>query len=122
MFAPTDPDSEPLYKGKTFFEYVMDLSVEMTGEEDANPIIAFEQWQREREAMAELYNVGEGLKILNRRLLLVLTLAEKAISRTEKDAMMFITQPTRDAVQKFREQVKAIQNSIDYSREINHHG
>jgi hypothetical protein len=120
MTKPTDPTNEPLYEGKTFFQYIMDLSIDMTGEPDANPITAFAQWTREREAMAELYSENEGLKILNRRLLLTLTLAEKAVARSEKDAMMFITQAGRDTIQKFREQVKQIQNSIAYSKEINH--
>lgn len=120
MTEPADPTIEPLYDGKTFFQYVMDLSVEMTGDEAANPITAFAQWQQEREGMAEIHDENTALKILNRRLLLALTLAEKAVTRSESDAAMFITQPGRDAIQKFREQVAAIRNSIAYSKELNH--
>jgi hypothetical protein len=119
MTKPTDPTNEPYYEGKTFHQYTMELAIEMTGDPAANPITAFEQWKHEREALAELYNENEGLKILNRRLLLTLTLAEKAIDHAE-DAVIFISERGRSAIEKFKEQVKAIQNSIAYSKEINH--
>lgn len=104
----TPPIPEPLYDGKTFYQYIMAIAVEMTGDPAANPITAFAQWQNERDAMAELYNENEDLKKRNRTLTVALALAEKAIERAEHDAAMFITQATRDIIQKFRNQIEVI--------------
>lgn len=79
------------------------LSLLMTGV-SGDPLEAFEQWEREREALAELYDENQAMKIINRRLRLCLILAEQAVKAAETEAGMFITEKTRGKVAAFLRQ------------------
>jgi len=102
----------------TVFEQLMTLSIEMTGDPAANPFTAFAQWDEERQAMRVFFDQNEALKIHNRRLQLVLTLAEKAIGQVEADAGMFIKASTRAKIAQFREQVQKLDTTKTLSQEI----
>lgn len=102
----------------TVFEQLTTLSIEMTGDPAANPFTAFAQWQEERDAMRIFFDQNEALKILNRRLQLTLTLAEKAIRQVEEDAGMFIKDGTRKSIAQFREQVQKLDTTKTLSQEI----
>ena len=116
----TDEIEMPVYtQSGTVFEQWMKLSIDFTGDPAANVFTAFAQWQEEREAMASMFDENQAYQILNRRLLLALKLAEKAITQTETDAVMFITPKARDEIEKFRGQVKAIENTIKQSEIMN---
>lgn len=75
----TDDVPQYPYATGTPFEQATRLSVEMTGDPAANPFTAFDQWKREREAMAQFHDQNQALKILNRKLRVILALADKTI-------------------------------------------
>ena len=115
-------NDKPIYnQAGTVHEQWIKLAVEFTGDPAANVFTAFAQWQEEREAIKSLFDENQAFQILNRRLLLALKLAEKAISQTETEAGMFITPKARGTIEKFREQVRIIENTIKQS-EIMHNG
>ncbi len=67
---------------------------------------ALDQWELEREVTAELFDENQALGILLRQLDTAITMAESIVRQIEKDAGMFITQPTRDKIEKFRALIK----------------
>jgi len=71
---------------------------------------ALDQWVNERQTMSELFDENQAYEILNRRLIMALTLAEKAIQQTEADAQMLLKENTRHTIYKFREQVRQCSN------------
>ena len=77
---------------------------------------ALDQWELERQALAELFDEHQALTIINRRLRLVMTLAEKIINTVETEAQMFITEKTRRKIEQFREQHQKAKNAIVQSR------
>lgn len=90
----------------------------LTGGTAADLNQSLDQWENEREALAQLYDENQALLISFRRYDLVMILAEKIINGLELDAAMFITQKSRDKIQQFREQLKLLQNSRIQDRYI----
>jgi len=99
----------PLQANARTIEELADL---MTGGHTEDPKEAFEQWEAERQALAELFDDNQALTISVRRYQVTLALAEKAINAVEKDAAMFITQLSRNSITQFREQMRKIANLI----------
>ncbi len=95
------------------------LAFDMTGGNTDDPTDAFTQWQEERDAMREMSNENEAMKILQRRFILALQLAEKAINAVEADASMFIKDTTRRTIAQFQEQYAKTQTTITITQEIN---
>lgn len=79
---------------------------------------ALDQWVNERQTMSELFDENQAYEILNRRLIMALTLAEKAIQQTEADAQMLLKENTRHTIYKFREQVRQLQSTLEHSKEL----
>ena len=67
---------------------------------------ALDQWELERETIADLYDENQALGILHRQLDLALTLAGNIIDQVETEAAMFLTQPTRNKIEQFRSLIK----------------
>jgi len=101
------------YKQKgTAFEQLEELSQEMTGMPDANPFTAFEQWQKEREAMGELLSDNQAYEKRIALLARALETAKRAIESAETWGLFF-TERTRKWIQKFNDEYKKIQESKD---------
>lgn len=62
----------------------------------------------------------QALRILNRRLLLTIAFASRAIAATVTDAGLFLTDHSRRLIQDFQTQCHIIENTIAQSKEINH--
>lgn len=95
-----------------------DLADEMTGGESSDPLVAFEQWQHERAALAELWDEQQALSLINRRMQVCLDLATSTINAVELDCQMFITDKTRKKIALFREQLGKITQARAQGREI----
>ena len=98
-----------------------ELCREMTGEPDANPFTAIEQWQRERETLAEFQDENQALSILNRRLILTLGIAQRVLLAMTTEAGLWMSDKTRKLYDDFGNQMKIIERTITQSKEINHH-
>lgn len=101
------------YKQRDTQDRILEITGETTDIEEA-----LDQWMNERQTMAELFDENQAYEILNRRLLMAITLAEKAIAQAEADAQMFIKENTRHTIYKFREQVRQLQSTIEHSKEL----
>jgi len=84
-------------------------AITMTGDSAETLADALDQWENERAALAELFDENQALTISFRRYDITMTLAEKLITALEMDAAMFITQKTRDKIEQFREQMRALE-------------
>lgn len=93
-------------------------AIELTGSSARDLAEALDQWENERQALVELYDENQALTIAFRRCDLSMTLAEQVIAVIEKDAGMFITQPTRDKIRQFRRQIQKLQSHRAQGREI----
>jgi len=91
-------------------------AIELTGGSADTLTEALDQWEREREALAELFEENQALTIINRRLRLVMNLAMKIIDTMESETQMFITEKTRRKIEQFREQHDKAENAIVQSR------
>lgn len=80
---------------------------------------ALDEWETEHGAMLNLFDENQAYRIRNRKLLLALTLAEKALAAVENDAAMFITPKTRKTIEQFRELDRQIQAVKSGSVELN---
>ena len=65
-------------------------------------------------------DITQALRILNRRLILALAIACRAIDWIMKDSGLFLSAQAKTLVQEFYEQYDLIQNTIAHSKEINH--
>jgi len=83
---------------------------DMTGHTD-DLTEAIEQWQTEREAMAELFDENQAYELLYRRYIVTLDLAEKVVAIVEADSALFLSDKARSAIEKFREQNESIEKS-----------
>lgn len=93
------------------------LALEMTGE-SSDPLVAFEQWQTEREALAEVWDELQALEIITRRMNVCLDLARSTVDAVESECGMFITDRTRRKIAAFREQLTKITAARTQGREI----
>jgi len=91
-------------------------ALEMAGEAETLAE-ALDQWEGEREALAELFDENEALTISFQQYDITITLAEKMINAVEVDAQMFITQKTRDKIEEFREQVQQLEKRREADRQ-----
>jgi uncharacterized membrane-anchored protein YjiN (DUF445 family) len=62
---------------------------------------ALEQWSKEHQQMLMLFDENQAYRILNRRLLMALTIAEQTTAAIKTEALMFITPKTRSLIEKF---------------------
>lgn len=79
------------------------LCLEMTNHTD-DFRVAFEQWQNERQTLAELHDENQAMEIISRRMVVMVELARQVVEMVEKDAAMFITPDTRLKIEKFAAQ------------------
>lgn len=93
------------------------LALEMTGE-SSDPLVAFEQWQTEREALAEVWDELQALEIITRRMNVCLDLARSTVDAVESECGMFITDRTRKKITAFREQLEKITAARAQGRDI----
>ena len=91
----------------------------LTGGNTSDPLEAFEQWEQEQQALAELFDENQAYNILNRRLWLALDVAFTVLALTEKDAGMFITEKTRKRIAEFRDQYNKLTDNKALSSELN---
>jgi len=96
----------------------MERAIDMTGGSADTLAEALDQWEREREALVELFDENEAFTISFRIYDLTMTLAEKIINTVEIDAAMFMTQKSRDKIAQFRKQVQDLQARRANDREI----
>lgn len=94
-------------------------AIEFTGGSAANLTEALDQWENEREVLAQLYDDNQAYNILNRRLRLALDAARDIVDRTEQDAAMFVTKKTRDQIELFRAQYNKLVDTNQLSNIIN---
>ena len=94
----------------------MERAIDMTGGSADTLAEALDQWEREREALVELFDENEAFTISFRIYDLTMTLAEKIINTVEIDAAMFMTQKSRDKIAQFREQHQKAENAIVQSK------
>ena len=69
---------------------------------------ALDEFENVKQAVSELFDDNQALRILNRRMLLTLEFATKTVDIIEQDAAMFITPKARNWIEKFREQYKKL--------------
>jgi len=93
-------------------------AIEFTGGSAATLSESLDQWEAERQALAELYDENQALTISIRQMMLTMTLAEKIITSLETEAAMFITQPSRNKIEQFREQMQKLNERIAHSKMI----
>ena len=91
-------------------------AIEFTGGSAATLSESLDQWEAERQALAELYDENQALTISIRQMMLTMTLAEKVITTLETEAAMFITQPSRNKIEQFREQMQKLNERITHSK------
>jgi hypothetical protein len=93
-------------------------AIELTGGSVDTLAEALDQWERGREALAELFDENQAFTISFRVYDLTMTLAEQIINAVEIDAQMFMSQKTRDKIAQFRKQIKELEARRNQSREI----
>lgn len=96
--------------------------IDMTGHtDDLEEGIA--QWQKEREALSELFDEVQAYEIITRRTAICLSLADKALTAVETSVGLFLPPPAISLIAKFREQYAILAKSIAYLRYMNegHH-
>lgn len=98
-------------------ERLESLASEMTGE-SSDPLAAFEQWQNERAALAEVWDELQALEIINGRMNVCLDLAASTVAAVESDCGMFITDKTRKKITAFHEQLEKVTAARIQGREI----
>ena len=86
---------------------IEEYALKMSGE--ANPIVAFKQWEEERQALAEIADENKALHISFRQYDASMKLAEQIIGIIEKESSMFITQATREKIAEFRKHLAYIE-------------
>lgn len=96
------------------------LALEMTGE-SSDPLDAFEQWQNERAALADIWDELQSLEIITRRLRVCLDLATSTVDAVESECGMFITDKTRRKIAAYREQLGKVTAARAQGREITQH-
>lgn len=69
---------------------------------------ALDQWEEERQALAELFDENQAFAISFRLYDLTMSLAEQVIGLVEKEAAMFITENTRSRIAAFYHQMRAL--------------
>ena len=89
------------YKQRDIHERAMELTGHTTNLHEA-----FDQWERERSALAELYQENQTLSVRNRKLVILIAIAEKVINAMHKDAALFVKPPTHKLLHEFREAQK----------------
>lgn len=104
----------------TDLERLEALALEMTGE-SSDPFAAFEQWQNERSALAEVWDELQALEIITRRMNVCLDLATSTVNAIELDCQMFITAGTRKKIASYREQLEKITQARALGRHITQH-
>ena len=104
--------SEALDQWEAERRKLADMAEIMTGGMSNDVFEAFDMWEKERQALGELFDDNQALTISVRRYQVTLALAEKAIAAVEKDAAMFVTEKSRNAIEQFREQMQKIENLI----------
>ena len=92
-------------------------AIELTGGSADTLTEALDQWEREREALAELFDENQALSILLRQLDTAVTMAQSIVDQVEKDAALFITQKTRDKIEKFRSLIQNEQKRREQVRQ-----
>ena len=97
---------------------IIERAIELTGGSVDTLAEAIDQWEREREALAELFDENQALSISFRLYDITMTLAEQIINVVEIDAAMFISQKSRDKIAQFRKQVQDLQARRANDREI----
>ena len=97
---------------------IIERAIELTGGSVDTLAEALDQWEREREALAELFDENQALSISFRLYDITMTLAEQIINVVEIDAAMFISQKSRDKIAQFRKQVQDLEKRRTHSREI----
>ena len=118
----TDEELDPRFNGATDQVKLQDFyqqaarAIELTGGSVDTLAEALDQWEREREALSELFDEHQAWTIINRRLRLLMTLAVAIINTVEIDAAMFMTQKTRNKIAQFREQHQKAENAIVQSK------
>ena len=120
----TDEELDPRFNGaadqvklQDFYQHAA-RAIELTGGSADTLAEALDQWEREREALAELFDENQALSISFRLYDITMTLAEQIINVVEIDAQMFMTQKSRDKIAKFREQLQILQKRRANDREI----
>jgi hypothetical protein len=79
----------------------IDRALELAGE--AKTLAeALDQWEREREAIADLMDENQALVIHHMQLTVALAEAADVVEQVEKEASMFLTQKTRNRIQQYR--------------------
>lgn len=77
---------------------------------------ALDEFESCKQAVSEMFDENQALSILNRRLILTLTFAGKAMDIVERDAQMFITPKAREWIKTFREQVTQAEKAKAHSK------
>lgn len=104
-----------------YLEALQAAALEMTGHSD-DPLEAFEQWQSEREALADFHANNEALKKQNDRLMDIRKAAADAIAAIRKEGVLFATKPMTKALEAFDDAMKQFdklserQAALDVSR------
>lgn len=93
-------------------------AISFTGGEAKTLTEALDQWENERQALAELYDENQALILSFRQYDVTMTLAANLIDILEIDAQMFITEKTRDKIAQFREHLTRLEKRRAQSREI----
>ena len=93
-------------------------AIELTGGSVDTLAEALDQWENERQALAELFDENQALTISFRIYDTTMKLAEGIINIVEIDAQMFMSQKTRDKIAQFREQVQKLEARREACREI----
>lgn len=117
-----NPNPPPPSENNTYQECEQ-RAIEFTGGTAESLSDALDQWENERQAMADLYDENQAYNIRNRKLWLCLQLADKAIAAVETDAGMFITTKARAVIQKFRDHFSNLNRTLDIElneRSANH--
>lgn len=93
-------------------------AIEMTGGIAVNLAEAIDQWEKEREALAELHDENQAFEIMFRRFDVSIALAERVLGEMEIQVGMFITQDTRDRIESFRDQLRKFETHREHGREL----
>jgi hypothetical protein len=87
-------------------------AVDMTDGNAADLGEAIDQWENERQALADLFDENQALTLSFRRYHITMSLAEAVIRLLEAEAGMFITQTARNKIKEFHEQLGKLRKFI----------
>jgi hypothetical protein len=91
---------------------------EITGEEFTTLAAALDQWEAERQALADFNDENQALLILIKRTLNLIDISEKFLKRSWNDSALFFTPKARELIIQFWDEKTQQKNALAQSREI----